>query len=551
MNPLLTSAGDLIERAAGEAFSLKTCIDTGLLRIDPPWVLAKAGAALARYGAIGGSIGLSAARYPNRVAVRDERGDLTYAELDQRSNALANAWLGRGLQHGAGVAILARNHRGFLEATFAAAKIGARIVLLNTDFAGPQVREVCGREGVDLLVHDEEYSAILDGVGSTFGRCLTWTDRPDADGIDTLIRKAPATAPPWAPEAAKIVILTSGTTGTPKGAQRGEPRSLLPFGGIFGKVPYRSGEVMECCAPMFHALGFAQAMLGVALGHTVVLRRRFDPAVVLESLEENHVSTVVVVPVMLQRIVDLAPAARTERDLSALRIVFVAGSQLGADLCVRATEALGPVIYNLYGSTEVAYATIGTPAELAQEPGSVGSPVTGTVVRILDDAGREVAPGTTGRIFVRNVMPFTGYTGGGGKEVVDGLMCTGDVGHFDTGGLLFIDGRDDDMIVSGGENIFPGEVEELISAHPGVVEAAAVGVDDETFGKRLHAFVVRRDPGSRPDLTEDDLKAHVRDNLARFKVPRAVTFLEELPRNPTGKVLKKELAALAAEEEES
>jgi fatty-acyl-CoA synthase len=527
---------DLLTRAAGEALSLKSLLDAGVLRADPPWVVARAGAAISRYGAVGAAVSIAAARHPDRVAIRDERGDVTYGELEQRTNALANAWIERGLRPGGGVALLIRNHRGFLDAYYAAAKCGARVVLLNTDFAGPQIREVAEREGVDLLVHDEEYAEAVAEVGARLGRFLAWTDTPADDTLDALILDAAPTPPPKVDQHAKVVILTSGTTGTPKGAQREEPKSLLPFGGLFGKVPFRSGEVMECCAPMFHALGFTMAMLGIALGHTLVVRRRFDPVAVTESLDANRVTTLIVVPVMLQRLIDQPAPASAE----ALRIIFVGGSQLGGDLCVRATATFGPVLYNLYGSTEVAYATIGTPDELAIAPSSVGSPCLGTVVRILDDDGKALPDGVSGRIFVRNVMPFSGYTGGGGKEIIDGLMSTGDVGHFDGNGFLHIDGRDDDMIVSGGENLFPGEVEELIATHPDVVEVAAIGVDDEAFGKRLHAFVVRRHDG----LTEDAVKDYVRDNLARFKVPRTVTFLDELPRNPTGKVLKRALKEL-------
>ncbi len=532
---------DVLGRAAGEAISFKTLLETGLLRPDPPWVLARIGAAVARYGALGAALSIAAARFPDRVAVRDELGDLSYAEMERRTNALANQWRAHGLVPGDGVGLLARNHRGFLDAFYAAAKCGARIVLLNTEFAGPQVREVCAREGVDLLVHDEEYAAAVDGVAAPRGRFVAWCDGPASprtagSTLEALITGGDPSPPPRVSVHAKVVILTSGTTGTPKGALREEPLSLLPFGGLFDKVPFRSGDVTECCAPMFHAVGLTMGMLGVALGNTLVLRRRFDAAAVLRSLEENQVATMIVVPVMLSRMLEEGRRPQAP----SLRILFVGGSQLGADLCVRVTEAFGPVVYNLYGSTEVAYATIGTPAELALEPGSVGSPCLGTVVKILDDDGRELPQGQSGRIFVRNVMPFSGYTGGGGKEVVDGLMSSGDVGHFDTRGFLHIDGRDDDMIVSGGENLFPSEVEELIATHPDVVEAAAIGVDDDDFGKRLHAFVVRRSP----DLSEADVQAFVKENLARFKVPREVTFLEELPRNPTGKVLKRQLRDL-------
>jgi fatty-acyl-CoA synthase len=289
---------------------------------------------------------------------------------------------------------------------------------------------------------------------------------------------------------------------------------------------------------MFHALGFMQAIVGIALGSRLVLRRRFDPEQTLDSLEENSASAMVVVPVMLRRLIDVGEDAIKKRNLDNLRIIFVSGSALGADLAERATSAFGPVIYNLYGSTEVAYATIATPEDLQTDFSTVGQVVRGSVVKILDEDGEELPKGESGRIFVGNLSQFEGYTGGGSKEAVRGLMSSGDVGHFDENDRLFIDGRDDEMIVSGGENVFPAEVEELLSSHESIKEAAAIGVDDEKFGQRLKAFVVL---GDGADMSEDDVKGYVKENLANYKVPREVVFLDELPRNPTGKVLKREL----------
>jgi fatty-acyl-CoA synthase len=207
-------------------------------------------------------------------------------------------------------------------------------------------------------------------------------------------------------------------------------------------------------------------------------------------------------------------------------------------------RTIGEKLYNFYGSTEVAYATFATPEDLRAAPGCAGRVPIGAVVKLYDFDGRPVeAIDRPGRIFVGNGFQFDGYTGGGSKEVIDGLMSTGDVGHFDAAGRLWIDGRDDDMIVSGGENLFPGEVEELLITHPAVEEAAVIGVEDEEFGKRLAAFVVRRDDAP---LTEDGVREFVKANLARYKVPRDVTFLDELPRTPTGKVLKRELRERAA-----
>jgi len=214
----------------------------------------------------------------------------------------------------------------------------------------------------------------------------------------------------------------------------------------------------------------------------------------------------------------------------------VSGSALSAELATQTMDLLGDVVYNLYGSTEVAYATIATPADLRAAPGTVGRPPYGTTIKLLDPEGREVAPGGTGRIFVGNSIQFEGYTGGGNKEQVAGLMATGDVGHFDAGGRLFVDGRDDDMIVSGGENVFPREIEELLATHDSIVEAAVVGVDDPDFGARLRAYVV---PNVGSDIDEDGVRDFVKANLARYKVPRDVRFLDELPRNPAGKVVKR------------
>jgi len=242
---------------------------------------------------------------------------------------------------------------------------------------------------------------------------------------------------------------------------------------------------------------------------------------------------------MLHRIVSLIEDHPGRWDTSSLRIIFASGSQLEAELVRRTQRAIGDVLYNFYGSTEVAWATFATPEDLRAAPGTAGRPPFGTIVRLYDDQGRPVyGPEQVGRIFVGNGFQFEGYTGGGNKELIDGLMSTGDVGHFDTGGRLFVDGRDDDMIVSGGENLFPGEVEELLITHEAIGEAAVIGVDDPEFGKRLAAYVVLK-PGQ--DLTADEVREFVKQSLARYKVPRDVTFLEELPRTPTGKVLKRTL----------
>jgi fatty-acyl-CoA synthase len=286
--------------------------------------------------------------------------------------------------------------------------------------------------------------------------------------------------------------------------------------------------------PLFHGLGLTSAILALGLGSTLVLRRRFDAAEVVEAVARHGCTALIAVPVMLSRI--LALNELQCHDLSRLSVVMTGGAPLEAPLARRAMKTFGPKLYNFYGSTEASCITIATPADLEAAPGCVGRPPIGTTVAVLDGDGRPVRPGVTGQIHVDTPARFGGYTGGGGKAEVGGLMAVGDLGHLDEGGRLFVDGRADDMIVSGGENVYPGEVEELLSLHPAIREAAVIGVPDEEFGRRLRAFVV-----ASGDLGEDEVKRHVSANLARYKVPREVIFLDELPRNPTGKVLRREL----------
>ncbi|BBX65618.1 acyl-CoA synthetase [Mycobacterium saskatchewanense] len=519
-----------------EAYSLLLYVRSGGMRLLPPGEVLPVLRAVERYGLLGAATAITAGRDARGLALIDERGPLSFAELDARTNALANEWRRLGLGPGASVAILVGNHRGFLEAVFAAGKCGAGVLLLNTGFGHTQLAQMVTREGADLLVYDDEYGEVVADVHPRLGRIRAWSDVPAPDTLDALIARGDRTPPPRSGGRPKIVISTSGTTGVPKGAARSEPYSLIPVGGLLGKVPFHGREVTECCVPLFHSMGFSHAMYAMVLGSTLVLRRHFDPEQALASVAEHRASAMVVVPTMLRRILDLGPEAFAAQDLSALRIVFVGGSQLSAALATRALEALGPIVYNMYGSTEVAYATIATPADLAVAPGSVGAVVPGSIVKVFTEDRREAPAGTPGRIFVGNVLAFEGYTGGGTKESIGGLMSTGDVGHFDGDGRLFIDGRDDEMIVSGGENVYPGEVEEALAHHPGVFDVAVIGVEDEEFGQRLRAYIVPR-PGAA--LTEQDVRDYVRNRLARFKVPRDVFFVDALPRNAGGKVLKR------------
>jgi acyl-CoA synthetase (AMP-forming)/AMP-acid ligase II len=521
----------------------KTLLDTGMLAPTRPDRALRSIAALRRWGPTPAAAYTgAAARYPGRAAVVDERGTLTFEEVHRRTNALANELARAGISEQDGVAIMCRNHRGFIDATVACSKLGASALYLNTAFAGPQITDVLAREDPVAVIYDEEFAGLVGAGAASRKQFVAATEHGDGGpvaSLEELIARGDQTEPPPPAEKGRVVILTSGTTGSPKGATRKQPDSLEPVASLFSKIPLRARETTMIAAPMFHSWGFAHFTLALPLASTLVLRRKFDPEETLRASAQHRATALALVPVMLQRILDLGAETIARYDLSALRVIALSGSALPGEMATRAMDTFGEVLYNLYGSTEVAWATIATPEDLRAAPGTAGRPPLGTVVKLLDADGREVPPGEGGRIFVANEMMFEGYTGGGGKEIVGGLMSTGDVGHFDSGGRLFVDGRDDEMIVSGGENVFPREVEDLLADHLEIEEAAVVGVLDEEFGQRLKAFVVARE-GTR--LSEKEIQAYVKENLARYKVPREVVFLAELPRNATGKVLKRELA---------
>jgi len=535
-----------LERGSAELHYVRKIFEAGAFRLEPPLNYAAMANDIYKWGEFGMLPSLNARRHPDRAACIDEEGELSYRELNEAAHAVANGLIEKGVKGGDGVAILARNHRWFLIANFGAARVGARIILLNSEFSGPQIKEVAEREGAKLIIYDDEYTEAVSKAEPPLGKLRALGVNPDADEpsgstdetLAELIKRSSRTPAPKTSRHASIIILTSGTTGTPKGANRSTPPTLAPVGGILSHVPFKANEVTSLPAPMFHALGYLHGTIAMFLGSTLLLRRKFKPPLVLEDIEKHKATAIVVVPVMLSRILDAMEKMEDKPDLSSLRIVFVSGSQLGAELASRALKDIGPVVYNMYGSTEIAFATIAGPKDLERNAATVGPVVKGVKVRILDDNGNELPQGEVGRIFVGNAFPFEGYTGGGGKQIIDGLLSSGDVGYFDEHGLLYVSGRDDEMIVSGGENVFPAEVEDLISGHPEVVEATAIGVEDKEWGHRLRAFVVKKQDAS---LDEDTVKHYVRDHLARYKVPREVIFLEELPRNPTGKILKREL----------
>ena len=528
-------------------WTVRTLTRSGLLALLRPDKYARMAGAVRRHGITATTgIALSAARFPDALGLVDERGALTWRELEERSSALAVGLAELATIAPTRVALLCRNHRGFVDGLGAAGRLGADTLLLNTGFAGPQLAEVVEREGVDVLIYDEEFAGIVDGVRATTPSAafvLGWTDAVDAsrDGVPTaesLIADHLGQKPPAPTRTGKIVLLTSGTTGTPKGASRSAGGGAGDLASILDRVPWRAGETTVLAAPMFHAWGFGQLLISATMGCTVVTRRRFDPEATLELVDRHRASGLAVVPVMIERIMDLPADVLARYDLGTLRFATASGSRMRPDSVTAFMDAFGDVVYNNYNATEAGMIATATPSDLRVAPDTAGRPVHGTHVRILGDDGNDVPRGEVGQMFVRNSTQFDGYTSGDNKAFRDGYMASGDLGREDDDGRLYVVGRDDEMIVSGGENVYPLEVEATLAKHPGVREAVVVGVDDESFGQRLAAYVVT-EPGA--DVSEQALRDHVKSQLAGYKVPRDVTFLDELPRNATGKVMKRDL----------
>jgi acyl-CoA synthetase (AMP-forming)/AMP-acid ligase II len=487
---------------------------------------------------------MSAQRCPDRPALIDEVGTLTYRQLDQRGDALASAL--QSLPGGTPevVAIMCRNHRGFVEALVAANRIGADVLLLNTSFAGPALAEVVNREHADAVIYDEEFTesvdrALADKPDTT--RIVAWTDNPDAhqSTVEKLIAGHSGDRPAKTDRKSRLILLTSGTTGNPKGAKHSGGGST-ELKAILDRVPWHTEETTVVVAPMFHAWGFSQLVFAASLGCTVATRRKFDPEATLDLIDRYQATGLCVVPVMFDRIMDLPDEVRRRYSGRSLRFATASGSRMRADVVTRFMDEFGDIIYNNYNATEAGMIATATPADLRAAPDTAGRPAVGTEIRILDADLRPAPTGEVGQIFVRNSNRFDGYTSGTGRNFHEGFMASGDIGRLDEAGRLYVVGRDDEMIVSGGENVYPIEVEKILAAHPDVAEAAVLGVDDEQYGQRLAAFVVLAQGGS---ASADTLKQHVRDNLANYKVPREIVVVDELPRSSTGKIVRRDLLA--------
>ncbi|PWV47815.1 AMP-binding protein [Nocardiopsis sp. L17-MgMaSL7] len=561
----------------------RVLVRAGVLSPGRPDRIVRQLRALRTWGAtIAGGYAAAGERVPDQVSVIDESGSTTFGEMNQLGRALARDLHDLGVGQGTRVGILCRNHSGLVQAAVACGRLGADAVLLNTGLAAGPLLDVMKRNEVSLLIADAEFEDLYQDLAPEIPRVTAWGEprvpgariptrnrvsrgagspspgsprslRPNAAprGLQTNPGghsagndpKGRAVDPPPPERPGRLIVLTSGTTGTPKGARRPTPKGPQDAASVLSRIPLDSEDRILVSAPVFHTWGLAGVQLGMSMRATLVMRRLFEPEDALRTIQEQRCTVLFAVPVMLRRIMDLPRSTRERYDTSSLRIVACSGSAMSPQLISDFMDAFGDVVYNLYGSTEVSWATIATPEDLRLAPTTAGRPPLGTRIAVLDEQGREVPQGSEGAIHVGNEMLFDGYTNGNTKRIADGLMETGDRGYVDAHGLLHVAGRNDDMIVSGGENVFPRPVEEAIVTMPAVREVVVTGVPDEEFGQRFAAYVV---PYEGRSVDPNELRMHVREALGRFSVPRDVVVLEELPRNATGKVVKGRLPSSAS-----
>jgi acyl-CoA synthetase (AMP-forming)/AMP-acid ligase II len=525
-----------LRRRLGNAVNVASAL-TGSGTINPfrPVRFVRQFATLHTWGTtLAGEFSSAAARDPYRTALVDDRGELTYSEVAERTTRLASAL--RLESPRPRIAVLCRNHRGLVETLIAGSKRGADVILLNTGYGAGQLRDVLTELRVDLMVADVEFADIVYKAPQSAQRAVVWADAPGGTGPeleDVISDAVPRKLRPPRVQG-RMIMLSSGTTGRPKGARRRPRPGLRPLASMLSRIPLRAHDTMVIDAPIFHTWGFAAMQMGFAMRGTLVLHRRFAAEQTLRAIAQHRKVDLFAAPVMVQRIMDLPPEMLAGYDTSALRVVAVSGSALPGDLATRFMDHFGNKLYNIYGSTEASWVSIATPRDLRTHPGAAGRPPRGTKLAILNEQGQPVPSGVRGHIYAGNELIFEGYTSGAPSDMRDGLLGTGDLGHVDRSGLLHVDGRIDDLIVSGGENLFPREVEDALARIPEVLEVAVIGVPDAEYGQRLAAYIVPR-PGSQIDA--DYVRKYVRERVARYAVPRDVNFITRLPRNATGKVV--------------
>jgi fatty-acyl-CoA synthase len=486
---------------------------------------------------------------PDKKALVWRDQSLTFSELDARIDRIAAGLAARGVKRGCSVVLMMKNRPEFIEIGAAAARLGAAAVAVSWRSTPKELVYLATHCGAVAMAFESELWHVVEEAKKEIPRIAdasyycVGARVPGTTPAEALAEgAAPFVAEKGAEDDAAVVIYTSGTTGKPKGAVRKFPKDAMPaFMRFIAETPMRVDDVHIVTCPMYHSTAFGFLSLSHMLGNTAVLMDEFKPEPFLALVEKHQVTTTAIVPTMLHRIMSLGKDVLARHDTRSLRVVFSGGAPLPGPLALEFMDAFGDVLFNFYGATETGLVTLAKPADLRAAPGTIGKAVPGNDIRLLDDAGKVVPAGTVGELFVLNKFLVSGYhkdDTATKDSMKGGFFSVGDLARVDRDGRYFIEGRKRDMVITGGVNVYPAEVEGVLEQHPDIAEVAVVGVPDNEWGERVRAFVVKKVGAT---LDEGALKVWTRERLAGPKVPRDLVFLDALPRNPTGKVLKREL----------
>jgi fatty-acyl-CoA synthase len=516
-----------------------------------------------------------AAAHPEREALveYDAAGRaprrMTWRELDAAINRLGNALIARGAAGGSRVALMLPNGSEYLIAQQALARIGATAVQIGYRLKAAEIAYILANaEPQATLVHAAFLDAMTEAraqAGERGGALIIVGDAPDAapapgaPGGRTEPRsteratwdRALAAASPAVPSRGRggdgggVIVYTSGTTGKSKGAHRSyRTTGLESVADLVLQLGVRADDRHLVVCPLYHSAAPAFVVMLMSLGATIVLMNHFDPAGALEIIAREQVTCSLMVPTMIVRITNLPAEARAAHATASLRWVMSVAAPLSTEAARRFMAQFGPVLWNFYGATETGMVTLAGPGDHVTRPGTIGRALRGNEIRLLDAAGHEVPDGAIGELYVRNEMLISGYhkNAEATREAQrDGLFSVGDLARRDADGYYYLESRTHDMVISGGTNIYPREIEDHLLTHPAILDAAVIGVPDPEWGETLRAFIVVREGHA---VSADEVIAYCRAGLADFKRPREVRFVAELPRNPTGKILKRELRDL-------
>jgi fatty-acyl-CoA synthase len=494
---------------------------------------------------------INARNTPAKAALIWRERETTWAEMDDRIDRLASSLVRRGIGKGKSLVLMMHNRQELVELGVAAARAGAAAVTISWRSTPQELVYLATHSGARGLAIQAELLPTLEAARADLPEELLRNvfvaggEAPaGTTSLETLLeqRADRMDAASATDDDAAVVIYTSGTTGKPKGAVRKFPKDTMQAAFRFiNETPMRVDDVHLVTCPLYHSTAFGFLTLSHMIGATGVIMDAFDAEQFLRLVDRYGVTTAAVVPTMLQRILDLPEETRKKYDTRTLRAVFSGGAPLPAPVATDFMDRFGDIVFNFYGATETGLVTLAKPADLRAAPGTIGKAVPGNEIRLIGEDRRDVKDGDVGELFVKNKLLVAGYhkdEAATRDSMLDGFFSVGDLARKDRDGRYFIEGRKRDMVISGGVNVYPVEIEGVLEHHPDVAEAAVVGVPDREWGERVRAFVVRK-PGSTVD--EGELKVYVRERLAGPKVPRDFVLLDALPRNPTGKVLKRDL----------